>query len=109
MELLARSSLAELVYVRFSPLPKHELNLVRLIFIDPKMRQLFADWSSVARACVAILRREAAANPDDAALAALVGELTIADRELGKWWAARNVAQERLHRLRELSESASGD
>lgn len=94
MELLAWNSLAELVYVRFSRLPKHELNLVRLVFIDPKMRQLFADWSSVARACVAILRREAAANPDDPALAALVGELTIADREFGKWWAARNVARQ---------------
>ena len=94
MEVLAWNSLAELVYTRFSLVPKSELNLVRLIFTDPKMRALFADWTSVARACVAILRREAAANPDDPALAALVGELTIADREFGKWWAARNVARQ---------------
>ncbi len=94
MELLAWNSLAELVYVRFGQLPKSERNLVRLIFTDVRMRELFADWASVARSCVAILRREATANPDDPALAALVGELTIADREFGKWWAARNVARQ---------------
>ncbi len=94
MAVLAWNTLAELVYVPFSELPKSELNYVRLIFTDPRMRELFADWASVARACVAILRREAAANPDDPALAALVGELTIADREFGKWWAARNVTRQ---------------
>lgn len=94
MEILAWNTLAELVYVPFSQLPRQQLNYVRLIFTDPQMRELFTDWASVARSCVAILRREAAANPDDPALAALVGELTIADREFGKWWAARNVARQ---------------
>ncbi|NLG55602.1 MAG: helix-turn-helix domain-containing protein, partial [Rhodococcus sp.] len=94
MEVLAWNSLAELVYTRFSALPKNERNLVRLVFTDPQMRQLFADWPAVARACVATLRREATANPDDPALAALVGELTIADRDFGKWWAARNVTRQ---------------
>lgn len=94
MEVLAWNSLAEVVYVQFSRLPKNERNLVRLIFTDAGMRGLFADWAAVARACVASLRREAAANPDDPALAALVGELTIADRDFGKWWAARNVARQ---------------
>lgn len=94
MEVLAWNALAELVYAPFSQLPKNELNYVRLIFTDPRMRELFADWASVARSCVAILRREAAANPADPELAALVGELTIADRDFGRWWAARNVARQ---------------
>ena len=93
MEILAWNPLMERVYINFSELPKKELNFVRLVFTEPRMRELFADWPAVARSCVAILRREATANPDDAALAELVGELTIADRQFGRW-AARNVARQ---------------
>lgn len=93
-EILAWNPLAEQVYVRFSELSKKQLNYVRLIFTEPSMRELFVDWPAVARSCVAILRREATANPDDPALTELVGELTIADRQFGRWWAARNVARQ---------------
>ncbi len=94
MEILAWNSLSEAVYAPFSTMPRNELNYVRLIFTDPRMRELFVDWPSIARSCVAILRREATGRPDDPALAALVGELTIADRDFGRWWAARNVARQ---------------
>lgn len=93
-DILAWNRLAAQVYVDFDRLARHELNYVRLVFTDPRMRSLFADWPSVARACVAILRREAVANPSDPALSALVGELSIADRQFGQWWAARNVARQ---------------
>ncbi|QZY51803.1 helix-turn-helix domain-containing protein [Leucobacter tenebrionis] len=93
-EILAWNPLAEQVYAPFGEMSKKQLNYVRLIFTDPAMRELFADWPSVARSCVAILRREAAASPEDPALSALVGELTISDRDFGRWWAARNVARQ---------------
>ncbi|MCW4355751.1 helix-turn-helix transcriptional regulator [Hoyosella sp. YIM 151337] len=93
-DILAWNSLATKVYADFDQMSPRELNYVRLIFTDPRMRELFADWPSVARSCVAILRREAAANPADPALSALVGDLTIADRQFGQWWAARNVARQ---------------
>lgn len=93
-DILAWNSLAEQVYLEFSALPARERNYVRLVFTDARMRELFADWEAVARACVAILRREAAANPDDPALSALVGELTISDPKFGQWWAARNVTKQ---------------
>lgn len=93
-DVLAWNPLAEEVYVRFGDLPEKELNYVRLVFTDQRMRDLFEDWESVARACIAILRREAAASPDDPALAALVGELTLNDEQFGQWWAQRNVARQ---------------
>jgi transcriptional regulator with XRE-family HTH domain len=93
-DILAWNPLATKVYADFDAMAPHELNYVRLIFTDPRMRELFADWTAVARSCVAILRREAAINPADPALSALVGELTIADRQFGQWWAARNVARQ---------------
>lgn len=94
MDILAWNRLAARVYADFDSMDTRELNYVRLIFTDPAMRELFADWLAVARSCVAILRREAAANPADPALSALVGELTIADEQFGQWWAARNVARQ---------------
>ena len=38
----------------------------------------------------------AAANPTDPQLTALVGELSIADEQFCQWWAARNVARQEL-------------
>jgi transcriptional regulator with XRE-family HTH domain len=94
MDILGWNALAEKVYVTFGDLPRKELNYVRLVFTNQRFRDLYEDWESVARSCVAILRREAVAKPDDPALAALVGELTIADREFGRMWASRNVARQ---------------
>jgi transcriptional regulator with XRE-family HTH domain len=93
-DILAWNSLAAEVYVDFDALPARERNYVRLIFTDPRMHERFDDWASVARSCVAILRREAVANPSDPALASLVGELSIADDRFGRWWAARDVARQ---------------
>lgn len=93
-DILAWNPLAAKVYLDFDELTARELNYVRLVFTDPRMRTLFRDWASVARSCVAILRREAVANPSDPQLSTLVGELSIADRQFGQWWAARNVARQ---------------
>lgn len=93
-DILAWNPLAAQVYADFDAMDSHDLNYVRLIFTNPAMRELFTDWPAVARSCVAILRREAAANPADPALSALVGELTIADEQFGRWWAARNVTRQ---------------
>ncbi|WP_372476602.1 MmyB family transcriptional regulator [Pseudonocardia terrae] len=49
--------LAARVYADFDAVTVRELNYVPLIFTDRRMRELFADWTAVARACVAILRR----------------------------------------------------
>lgn len=94
MDVLGWNELAQRLYVDFDALAPHERNYVRLIFTHPPMRDLFEDWPAVARSCVAILRREAVSNPADPQLSALVGELTIADRQFGHWWAARNVARQ---------------
>jgi hypothetical protein len=60
------------------------------------MRSLYADWDTVAHTCVALLRREAATYPDDPQLTALVGELSVQDRQFRQWWAAHHVAGKRI-------------
>lgn len=92
MDILAWNPLAAALITDFSQIPESQRNYVRLAFTDPSMRRLYADWEGVARMTVAFLRMEAAQNPDDPRLAALVGELSVQDPHFRQWWAAHHVA-----------------
>ncbi|MFJ4771001.1 helix-turn-helix domain-containing protein [Streptomyces uncialis] len=92
MDILAWNSLAAALITDFAALPENQRNYVRLAFVDPSVRGLFTDWESTARACVAFLRMDATQYPDDARLAALVGELSVRDPDFRTWWAAHDVA-----------------
>ncbi|WP_329061055.1 helix-turn-helix domain-containing protein [Streptomyces sp. NBC_01429] len=72
--------------------PANRPNLARLIFLDPHTRALYADWPSKARAVVENLRMTAGRHPDDAPLAALVGELTMRSTEFAALWADHRVS-----------------
>ncbi|MEU4596004.1 helix-turn-helix transcriptional regulator [Nocardia sp. NPDC023988] len=94
LDILAWNHLAAALITDFGHMTPRQRNYVRMVFTDPAMRTLYDDWESVARTCVAILRMDAAANPTDPQLTALVGELSIADEQFRQWWAARNVARQ---------------
>ncbi|WP_351232030.1 transcriptional regulator [Streptomyces sp. NPDC002133] len=92
MDVLAGNSLAAALVTDFGQIPEKHRNYVRLVFTDPAVRALCADRETVARTCVAQLRREAAKYPDDPRLTALVGELSVQDPHFRQWWAAHHVA-----------------
>jgi transcriptional regulator with XRE-family HTH domain len=92
MDILAWNSLAAALITDFSQIPEDQRNHVRLVFTDPAIRHLYADWEGVARSNVAMLRMDAAENPDDPRLAALVGELSVQEPQFRQWWAAQQVA-----------------
>ncbi|MCP2276224.1 Helix-turn-helix domain-containing protein [Nocardia amikacinitolerans] len=94
LDILAWNHLAAALITDFGQMTPRQRNYVRMVFTDPAMRTLYDDWESVARTCVAILRMDAATNPTDPQLTALVGELSIADEQFRQWWAARNVARQ---------------
>jgi transcriptional regulator with XRE-family HTH domain len=94
LDILAWNPLAAALYVDFGALPDRERNYVRLVFTNPVMRALYADWEDVARRGVEFLRMEAGENPGDPGLTALVGELSIADQQFREGWAAHRVAQQ---------------
>ncbi|SJM70067.1 helix-turn-helix domain-containing protein [Gulosibacter sp. 10] len=91
MDILAWNDLASAMMVDFGQIPVKRRNYVRILFTHPVMRALYADWESVAQTAVAQLRMEAAKYPDDPQLTALVGELSVLDRQFAEWWAARAV------------------
>ncbi|MFI6644928.1 helix-turn-helix domain-containing protein [Streptomyces sp. NPDC050504] len=92
MDILAWNPLATALVMDFSKIPEKHRNYIRLVFTEPAVRNLYADWKGVAHTCVAQLRMEAARYPDDPRLAALVGELSVQDADFRRWWAAHHVA-----------------
>ncbi|MFD5914435.1 helix-turn-helix transcriptional regulator [Streptomyces massasporeus] len=96
MDILAWNPLAAALLTDFAKVPEDKRNCVRILFTDPAMRTLYADWRAVARGCVSHLRMTAAKHPDDPRLTSLVGELSVEDRDFGKWWGSRQVPSRRL-------------
>ncbi|MFT0848248.1 helix-turn-helix transcriptional regulator [Actinomycetaceae bacterium L2_0104] len=92
MDVIGWNSLAAAMMIDFSQIPAKKRNYVRILFTHPLMRNLYADWETVARTSVAQLRMEAAKYPDDPRLASLVGELSVQDPQFASWWAERTVA-----------------
>ncbi|MCF6469412.1 helix-turn-helix domain-containing protein [Nonomuraea sp. MG754425] len=91
-DILAWNQMAAALVTDFGRIPERQRNFVRLIFTDPAMRRLYADWRDIAPSGVAQLRMEAARDPDDPRLMELVGELSVRDPDFRRWWGAHNVA-----------------
>lgn len=92
MDVLAFNDLADkLLQGALNAAPARQRNMLRLIFLDRRWRNLYADWEKVARDGVAYLRLEAGTRRDDPELHALVGELSLNSEEFRRWWAAHNV------------------
>ncbi|PWI15345.1 transcriptional regulator [Streptomyces sp. Act143] len=91
LDILAWNAAATALYTDFAAVPAARRNYLRLMFTDPAIRGMHREWAHDARDAVAALRMEAAADPDDPDLAALVGELTIRDTDFRTWWAEHHV------------------
>lgn len=90
MEVLAGNELASDLLADFSARVPGDRNLLRWIFTEPGVRDLYLDWESVASELVGVLQLEASARPRDSEIAALVGELATSSPEFAAWWARPN-------------------
>jgi hypothetical protein len=66
--------------------PADRPNMARMLFLDPQTRDLYVEWERKARAVVGHLRLVAGKHPDDALLAALVGELSMKSPDFVALW-----------------------
>ncbi|MFM9700904.1 helix-turn-helix transcriptional regulator [Streptomyces europaeiscabiei] len=96
LDILAWNPLAAALLTDFDRIPERKRNYARLLFTDPAFRELYRDWRTNARTCVAHLRLEAAKRPGDPGLATLVGELSVADTDFRQWWAGRQMTGLRM-------------
>ncbi|RJL35907.1 helix-turn-helix transcriptional regulator [Bailinhaonella thermotolerans] len=91
MDVLAWNPLAAALFLDFGGWPAGRRNLVRLVFLEPRIRDLFPRWEAVAADAVARLRLAAAAHPHDKRLSALIGELSVQDEDFRRWWSGHAV------------------
>ena len=90
-EVVAWNALGAALITDFAQLPG-ERYYIRMLFTDPAMRDLYADWEGVTRLAIAQMRRHNAANPGDPRLTALVEELSAHHPLFRQWWAEHEVA-----------------
>ncbi|AQU70117.1 helix-turn-helix transcriptional regulator [Streptomyces niveus] len=71
--------------------PVRQRNLARYVFLHPTARDLFHDWATQARGCVARLRALAGTDPDAPDLARLAGELLLKSPEFARLWERYDI------------------
>lgn len=91
-DVVAWNKAATVLLTDYASLPSEERNLLRLIFLDPKVRAAHYDWKSVARFVVSAFRIDAARAGAAAEAAPLVEELARLSPEFEAMWRANDAA-----------------
>ncbi|MGW0854380.1 helix-turn-helix domain-containing protein [Streptomyces sp. NPDC002690] len=88
---LGHALLAGHVDVTSPDTPANRPNLTRMLFLDPLTRELYTDWTKEARVALAAMRLVAGRNPQDAALAELIGSLMLQSPDFEGLWSKHPV------------------
>jgi len=101
-DVVAWNRAAAAVLTDYGSLPPEQRNILRLIFLDPRVRAVQFDWESVARFVVAAFRADAARAGAAADAGALVDELSRLSPEFAAMWRDNDVRSygEGVKRLR---------
>ncbi|MEU6712750.1 helix-turn-helix transcriptional regulator [Nonomuraea sp. NPDC046802] len=83
-------------------------NLARYNFLQKPARTLYLGWDEVLRATVGQLRLATGQHPDDPALTALIGELSVHSERFRTLWAGR-VVRERAHGVKRFAHPVVGE
>lgn len=92
LDVLAWNRMARALMGDFEAMEPVERNVARMVFLGPNARDLYRDWECKATEVVSVLRLYAGCYPEDPALLALVGELSVRSEEFRSLWAAHTVA-----------------
>ncbi|MFB6440934.1 helix-turn-helix domain-containing protein [Streptomyces sp. NPDC056411] len=91
LDIIGWNPLAAALLGDVAALPVERRNLAWTVFLDPQSRELYENWDAKAADVVGYLRRDAGRNPDDPALASLIGRLSVRSSEFRQLWAAHDV------------------
>lgn len=91
-QVLAWNPIGAALLTDFAAIPPQRRQFLRVLFTDPAMRKLYADWEQIGRLTIAQLRMDAVRYPDDPELDALVAEIAARDADFRRWWEERDAA-----------------
>lgn len=92
----------------FDAMPLAERNTARWMFLNPRARLVYRDWAEVAADIVAVLRNALVPGADNAALTALIGDLSARSEEFARLWADYRLSEHR-HGVKRFFHEAVGD
>lgn len=95
LDVLAANRLGEAFYAPHYEDLARPVNGARFVFLNPRAKEFFVEWDTIANDCVGMLRTEAGRDPYDKRLSDLIGELSTRSEEFRQRWAAHHV---KLHR-----------
>ncbi|GIE31187.1 DNA-binding protein [Actinoplanes italicus] len=75
-------------------IPGEQVNLARLMFLEPATKDLLINWEQEAVSAAARLRVAASVDPGDPELAALIRDLCVKSDDFARIWAGHPVADE---------------
>jgi len=90
-DVFAWNQAATVMLTDYAQLPSEERNLLRLIFLDPRVRAAHYDWESVARFVVAAFRIDSARAGAATEAAPLVDELCRISPEFEAMWRGNDA------------------
>lgn len=90
-DVVAWNRAAATVLTDYGALPPEQRNILRLVFLDPRVRAAQFDWHGVARFVVAAFRADAARAGANSQAQALVQELSQRSPEFAALWSANDV------------------
>ncbi len=89
--MVAWNQAAAVVLTDYSKLPPGERNILRRIFLDPRVREAQHDWDGLARFVVGAFRADAARAGAVSEVTQLVDELCRASPEFKSLWRDNDV------------------
>jgi transcriptional regulator with XRE-family HTH domain len=95
MDIVAANSLCFALYTDILSPERLPMNLARFMFLNPRSKDFFVDWETLADDFAAAMRTESGQHPRDRALNNLIGDLAAGSTEFSARWARHNV---RFHR-----------
>lgn len=100
-DVVAWNRAAAVVLTDYGALEREQRNILRQVFLSPRVRNAQTDWDSVSRFVVDSFRADAARCGDDEHLQRLIAELCAASADFARLWAAGDVRRfgEGLKRL----------
>lgn len=90
-DVIAWNKAATVVFTDYAALPPHKRNILRLIFLDPRVRTVQSDWARVAEFVVGAFRADVARAGAAEAVSDLVNELSSLSPEFEALWRSNDV------------------
>lgn len=90
-DVVAWNRAASVVFTDYSAIPAARRNILRLFFLEPRVRRMQADWESIARFVVAAFRTDVVRAGASRQVESLVDELSRRSPEFAVMWREHDV------------------